>query len=133
LPLNCGDCHKCEEYLWGSFYPGEEWKLKYFEGYAFQVDGVWFLDTCPYYDGEKCGVHEELWRPIQCQSYPCYINYQGKVEVDFELCPKAQQVDETFKAKIQGLYDQLNLSLEQLERWGKVVVKYSEAAKRPKK
>jgi hypothetical protein len=35
--------------------------------------------------------------------YPCYINYGGGVEVDFELCPRAEQVDEDFKAKVKEL------------------------------
>jgi hypothetical protein len=52
------------------------------------------------------------------------------VEVDFELCPKANQVDENFKIKVKSMYMQLNLSLEELKQWGRIVAKYSEPAKR---
>ena len=50
--------------------------------------------------------------------YPCYINYEGNVEVDFELCPNARQVDDEFKVKVKGMYDQLKLILEKLEAVG---------------
>jgi hypothetical protein len=49
--------------------------------------------------------------------------------VDNELCPNAHQVDEAFKAKVKGMYDVLNLSLEQLKQWGQIVAKWSEPAK----
>lgn len=130
MPLKCGNCCKCEAQLWGSFFPGEEWKMKYFENYIFQREGVWFFDACPYLEGGKCTVHEAPWRPIQCQMYPCYINYEGNVEVDFELCPNAKQVDEDYKMKAKSMFMQVNLGLEELERWGRIVAKYSEPAKR---
>ena len=130
MPLDCGACCKCEDQLWGSFYPGEEWKLKYFEGLTFLLEGVWFFHACPHQQRDgKCGVHEAPWRPIQCQMYPCYINYEGNVEVDFELCPNARQVDDEFKVKVKGMYDQLKLSPEKLRQWGQIVAKWSEPAK----
>jgi Fe-S-cluster containining protein len=130
LTLNCGNCCKCENELWGSFFPGEEWKIKYFEGYAFLLEGVWFFHACPHQQKDgKCGVHDASWRPIQCQIYPCYINKDAQVEVDSELCPNAHQVDEAFKSRVKGLYDQLNLSLDQLLAWGRIVAKWSEPAK----
>jgi hypothetical protein len=49
--------------------------------------------------------------------------------VDHDLCPNAHQVDEVFKAKVKGMYDALNLSLEQLKQWGQIVAKWSEPAK----
>jgi Fe-S-cluster containining protein len=130
MPLDCCSCHKCEELLWGSFFPGEEWKVKYFEGHAFQREGVWFIDKCPHYKEGKCTVHDEPWRPIQCQIYPCFLNYDGSVGVDFELCPKAAQIDEAFKMWVKSLYEPLNLSSEQFRQWSDVVGKYSEPAKR---
>jgi hypothetical protein len=51
---------------------------------------------------------------------PCYINYQGNVEVDGDICPKAHQVDDAFKAKVKSMYDELNLSLEELAQWGEL-------------
>jgi Fe-S-cluster containining protein len=131
MPLNCENCFECEDHLWGSFYPGEEWKMKYFEGYTFLLEGVWFFHACPHQQKDgKCGVHDVPWRPIQCQMYPCYINYEGDVEVDSELCPKAKEVDEEFKAKVKKMYDDLDLSHEQLRQWGLIVSKWSEPAKR---
>jgi hypothetical protein len=61
--------------------------------------------------------------------YPCYINNGGYVEVDFELCPKANQVDENFKMKARSMYLHLNITLEELNKWGQVVAKYCEPAK----
>jgi Fe-S-cluster containining protein len=87
--------------------------MKYFEGYLFQREGVWFWQDCPHQQKNgKCGAHDAPWRPIQCQMYPCYINYQGNVEVDFEVCPNSLQVDEEFKVKAKVMYDKLNVSLE---------------------
>jgi hypothetical protein len=131
MPLNCGNCSKCEDILWGSFYPGEEWKMKYFEGYTFEREGVWFFADCPHrMQNGMCGAHDQTWRPLQCKSYPCYINWEGEVEVDFDLCHNAYQIDDEFKANVKKMYDELNLSLEDLGRWGKIVCKYSEPSKR---
>jgi Fe-S-cluster containining protein len=133
ITLDCGSCLKCEKQLWGSFYPGEEWKLPHFKNAVFQRENVWFIDVCPFHDGEGCTIHEEPWRPLQCQMYPCYLNYDGEVEVDFELCPNAHQVDEEFKAHVKAKFNQLNLGPEEFRRWGKIVAKYCEPAKQAKK
>jgi len=50
--------------------------------------------------------------------------------VDFDLCHNAYQIDDEFKLKVKKMYDTLNLSLEELARWGRVVSKYSEPCKR---
>ena len=49
--------------------------------------------------------------------------------MDFELCPNAREVDDEFKAKVKAMYDQLELTLEELKKWGQVVAKWSEPAK----
>ncbi len=123
MTLTCGHCCKCEEELRGSFYPGEEWKVQYFKGHAFQIDGVWFIDVCPHYIDGKCTVHDEAWRPLQCQMYPLYLNNDAVLVADHESCPNAHQVDEEFKTRIMGLYNELNLSIEELRAWGRVVAK----------
>lgn len=70
-------------------------------------------------------VHDEPWRPIQCQIYPCYLNYDGSIGVDYEGCPKAKDVDDEFLSKVKALVDGLKLQPKQLRRWLKVVSKYN--------
>jgi Fe-S-cluster containining protein len=123
--FECGDCDKCEHELYGSFFPGEEWKLKFFKGAVFQREGVWFLDDCPFYKGGKCTVHEEPWRPIQCQIYPCYLNDDGSIGIDYEGCPNAHLVDAEFLKDVKALISNLNLSKEELKKWLTIVGKYS--------
>jgi hypothetical protein len=60
---------------------------------------------------------------------PLLHNYFGNVEVVFELCPNAKQVDEDFKLKVKNMYSELNLSLAELGQWGQIVAKWSKPAK----
>ena len=115
--FNCGNCDKCEKELLLSFFPREEDKLKYFEGTVFQIEGVWFLRDCPYFKGGRCMVRDETWLPIQCQIYPCYVNYDGSIGIDYEGCPNAHLVDQPFVDKAQSLLKALKLPKKELREF----------------
>jgi len=115
--FDCGDCHKCEEELDSSFFPSEEWKLNYYGDGVVQINGVWYLTNCKYYVDKRCSIYDEPFRPIQCQIYPCYINENCEIAVDFEDCPNAHLVDKTFVDKVKDLINGLALTNAQMLKW----------------
>jgi Fe-S-cluster containining protein len=127
--LDCGGCRKCEDAFYAPFFPRvEDWKLKYYKDAVFLREGIWFLGPiegdCPFFKEGRCAIYGKPWRPIECQIYPCYVDEEGELKVDYEGCPKASMVDQRFIEESKALIDSLGLKKEELKAWARVALKH---------